>query len=107
MGRRVQGWISPGTLRDICNGVPETGRLSPQELCWGNLEGEGGSFSRSHEGYERKALGMDRGSVGQTVVSPSTGDFEIWLKRALEVECPSLWELCERNLKGGLPCWGP
>jgi len=50
---------------------------------------------------------MDRGSVGQPVVSPSTGDLEIWLKGALEVECLSLWELCEENLEGGLPCWGP
>jgi len=50
---------------------------------------------------------MDRGSVGQPVVSPSTGDFEIWLKGDLEVECLSLWELCEGNLEGGLPCGGP
>ena len=66
-----------------------------------------GSFSGASEGYGRKALGMDRGSVGQPVVSPSTGDLEIWLKGALEVECLSLWELCEENLEGGLPCWGP
>ena len=66
----------------------------------------GGSFSRGPEGYEIKALGMDRGSVEQPVMSPSTGDFEIWLKVALEVECLSLWELCEGNLEGGLPRWG-
>jgi len=46
------------------------------------------------------------GPVGQTGVGSSTRDFEIWLKGALEVECLSLWELCERNLEGGLPCWG-
>jgi len=34
-------------------------------------------------------------------------DFEIWLKGALEVKCLSLWELCEGNLEGGLPCRGP
>jgi len=28
-----RGWISPGTLRDNCNGAPETGHLSPRELC--------------------------------------------------------------------------
>jgi hypothetical protein len=28
-------------------------------------------------------------------------------KRALEVECLSLWELCEGNLEGGLFCRGP
>ena len=51
---------------------------------------------------------MDRGSVGQPVVSPSTGDFEIWLKGALEVECLSLCgEFCKGNLEGGLPRWGP
>ena len=44
-----------------------------------------GSFSRGLEGYERKALKMDRGSVGQPVVSPSTRDFAIWLKGAVEV----------------------
>jgi hypothetical protein len=41
-------------------------------------------------GYERKALGMGTslhgGSVGQPGVGLSTGDFERWLKGALEVE---------------------
>jgi hypothetical protein len=36
-----------------------------------------------------------------------SGDFERWLKVALEVGCFSLWELCEGNLEGGLLCWGP
>jgi len=71
----------------------------------------GGSFSRGPEGYEREALGMGislyGGSVGQPGVGSSTGDFEIWLKGALEGECLSLWELCEGNLEGGHPCWGP
>ena len=30
-------------------------------------------------------------------------DFEIRLKGSLEVECVSMWELCEGNLEGGLP----
>ena len=47
------------------------------------------------------------GTVGQPGVGLSIGDFEIWLKGALEVWCLSLWELCEGNLEGGLPCWGP
>jgi len=47
------------------------------------------------------------GSVGQTGVGLSIGDFEVWLKGALEVWSLSLWELCEGNLEGGLPCWGP
>jgi len=29
------------------------------------------------------------------------------LKGALEVQRLSLWELCEGNLEGGLPSWGP
>ena len=62
-------------------------------------------------GYKRKAMGMcislHGGSVGQPGVGSSTGDFEIWLKGALEVQRHSLWELCEGNLEGGLPCWGP
>ena len=47
------------------------------------------------------------GVVGQPGVGSSTGDFDLWLKGALEVWCLSLWELCEGNLEGGLPCWGP
>jgi len=31
------------------------------------------------------------GSVGQAGVGSSTGDFAIWLKGALEVECLSLY----------------
>jgi len=85
--------------------------------------GGGGSFARGTKGYERKALGMGifphGGSVGQPGVGSSIGDFEIWLKGALGVEglsvclslslslSLSLWKLCEGNLEGGLPCWGP
>jgi hypothetical protein len=47
------------------------------------------------------------GSVGERGVGSSTGDFERWLKGALEVERLSLWELCGGNLEGGLPCWAP
>ena len=69
------------------------------------------SFAKVPEGSERKALGMSLslhgGSVGQPGVGSSTGEFEIWLKGTLEVECLSLWELFEGNLEGGLPCWGP
>jgi len=46
-------------------------------------------------------------SAGQPGVGSSTGDSERWLKEALEVDHLSLWELCEENLGGGLPCWGP
>jgi len=45
--------------------------------------------------------------LGNLDLGSSTGDFEIWLKGALEVGCLSLWEFCEVNLKEGLPCWGP
>jgi hypothetical protein len=71
----------------------------------------GGSFAKGPDGYERKALGMGSSLYGglarQTGVDSTTGDFEIWLKRGLEVECLSLWELCEGNLEGECPCWGP
>ena len=66
----------------------------------GALLGEpagGGSFSKGPEGYERKAMGMGislyGGSVGEPGVGSCTGDFEICLKGAVEVECLSLWEL--------------
>jgi len=78
----------------------------------GVLLGEpaGGSFAKGPEGYERNALGMGislhRGSVGQPGVGSSTRDVEIWLKGALEVECLSLWELCEGNLEGRAPLLG-
>jgi hypothetical protein len=65
--------------------------LSLWELCEGNLGG--GSFAGGPEGYERKALGMGislhGGSVGQPGVGLSTGDFEMWLKRALGFDCGS------------------
>jgi len=61
--------------------------------------------------YERKALGtgisLHGGSVGQPVMGLSIGDFERWLKGALELGHFSLWELCGGNLEGGFPCWGP
>jgi len=70
-----------------------------------------GSFTRDPVGYERTALGtcvsLLGGSVGQPGVGSSTGDFKRLLKGSLEVECLCLWELCEGNLEGGLPCWGP
>ena len=48
-----------------------------------------GSFAGDPVGYERKALGMGislhGGSVGQPGVGSSTGDFERWLKGALQV----------------------
>jgi len=73
--------------------------------------GGGDFFARDPEGYIRKALGMGIslhwGSVGQHGVGLSTMNFEIRLKGALEVECLTLWELCEGNLKGGFPCQGP
>jgi hypothetical protein len=60
-------------------------------------------------GYERKALetgiSLYGGLVRQPGVGSSTGDFELWLKGALEVGHLSLWELCEGNLEGRLPCW--
>jgi hypothetical protein len=46
-------------------------------------------------------------SFGGLSWASSTRDFEIRLKGYLEVEQLSLWELCEGNLEGGLPSWGP
>jgi hypothetical protein len=103
MGRRAQGtditpWgvHSPGTLRDSCKAALEMGYLSV-----GALLGEHGG------GAPLLGASLYGGSVGQPGVGSSTGDLEIWLKGALVVECLSLWELCEENLEGGLPCWGP
>jgi hypothetical protein len=42
--------------------------------------------------------------LGNLVCAPLP---EMWLRGALSVECLSLWELCEGNLEGGVPCWGP
>jgi hypothetical protein len=69
------------------------GHPSLWELFWGTWRGD--SFARGQEGYERKALGLGisphGGSVGQPGVGSSARDFEIWLTRALGVECPSLY----------------
>jgi hypothetical protein len=60
------------------------------------------------DGYERMSVGMGispyGGSVGQHGVGLSTGDFERWLKGTPEVGHLSLWEFCEGNREGGLPC---
>jgi len=71
-----------------------------------------GFFAGDPEGYVEKALeigiSFHRGPVwGTWRRAHLLGTFEIWLKGALEVWCLSLWELCEGNLEGGLPCWGP
>ena len=54
----------------------------------------GGSFAGDPGSYEGKALRMGisshGGSVGQPGVGSSTGDFLIWLRRALGVECLSV-----------------
>jgi hypothetical protein len=64
-------------------------------LCGSSVKGtwRGGSFVGGPEGYERKALGigisLHGGSAVQLWVGWSTGDFEVWLKRALGLECGS------------------
>jgi len=55
--------------------------------------------------WRRASLFMG-GSVGQTGVGSSTGDFERWLKGALEMKRLSRLELCKGNLEGGLPFLG-
>jgi hypothetical protein len=86
--------------------------LSEEAQCTGS---RGRAPSLGTLGYERKALGMGLylhgGSVGQPGVGSSTRDFERWLKGSLELGhislALSLWGLCEGNLEGGFPCWGP
>jgi len=77
----------------------------------GEPGGGGGVLCWDRVGYERKALetgiSLHQGSDGQHRVGSSTGDFESWLKGALEVGGLSLGELCEGNLEGGFPCWVP
>jgi len=53
------------------------------------------------------ALSFHRGPTGNLEGGSFTGDFERWVKGALEGEHLSLLELCEGNLDGGLPCWVP
>ena len=45
--------------------------------------------------------------LGNLEVGLSTRDFEMSLKGSRKVESLSVWELCEGNLEGGLPCCGP
>ena len=99
----------PGTLRYGRKGLWRWSVF----LCGSSVKGtwREGSLAGNPEGYVGKALEMGislcGGSVGQPGVGSSTGDFVIWLKGALEVECLSLWERCERKLEGGLPCRCP
>jgi len=70
----------------------------------GSLFGDlGGEVEKALE----TGISLHGGSDGQTGVGSSAGDFERWLKGALEVESLSRLELCEGNLEGGLPFWGP
>jgi len=41
------------------------------------------------------------------MVGSLAGYPEGYVEEALEGEHLSLWELCEGNLDGGLPCWVP
>jgi hypothetical protein len=53
-------------------------------------------------GWASLLMGAQLGtSFGQPGAGSSAGDFEIWLKGALGVECLPLWELCKGNLEGG------
>jgi hypothetical protein len=65
------------------------------------------SLLRALKVFEKKALGIYGGSVWEPVTSTSTGDFVIWLGRALVVGYLSLWEFCEGNLGGGSPAGDP
>jgi hypothetical protein len=80
---------SLGTLTKVVIGSQKQGI----SLHGGSVKGSwrGGFFSGGSGGYEKKALGMDRGSVGQTVWNPSTAGFEIWLRGTQAVQCLSLW----------------
>jgi hypothetical protein len=112
MGRRARGRISlpsimggpfTGNSESYLKGGSGNGASLSMGALLGEREGGGGSFARGTEVYERKALRMSTsphgGSDGQPGVDSSTGDFEIWLKVTLGVECLSLWELCEGNLE--------
>ena len=95
--------------RDCCKGSLETGHPYLWELLGGL--GGGASLLRALKAMKGRLWGWASlfmgGSVGQPGVGSSTGDFEMWLKGALEVWSLSLWELCEGKLEGGLPCRGP
>ena len=51
-------------------------------------------------------ISLHGGSVGQSGVGTSNGDFVILLKGCLGVEHRTLWEVCEGNLEWGLPLLG-
>jgi hypothetical protein len=65
-----------------------------------------GTWRRKRRLWRWEPLSMGT-SLGNLEVGSSTRDSERWLKKALEVERFFLRELCEGNLEGGLPCWGP
>jgi hypothetical protein len=86
----------------------EVERLSLREICEETLE-------RGFPCWGPWRICRNVGGVSLFIVAPlgnleegsTTRDFQRWLKGSLEVERLSLRELCEENLEGGLPCWGP
>jgi len=70
----------------------------------------GGSFSKGPKVYERKALGWASLFMGALLGNMEWAHLPGTLRcgwRGLWRWSLSLWELCEGNLEGGLPCWGP
>ena len=86
----------------------EVERLSLWELCERNLEGRFLCWVNWGIGREGSGDGhlFPYGARWNTWKGISFMEvFERWLKVTIEVGRLSLWELCERNLDGGLPGW--
>ena len=101
----------PTRKHKITGLCPIAGSITIPGASSGRGTWNGCSFARGPEGKERKAMttgiSLHGGSVGQPGVGSSTRDFELCLKGHLKVGRLSLWDLCERNLEGGLSSWGP
>ena len=99
----------PGTLRDCCRGLWRRGIF-----LYGSSAGEPGGRAPLLGSLKVVRVGSGDGysaSWGLSWVTWSgLTDRGLWfmVERGSGGVAPlSLWELCEGNLEGGLPCWGP
>jgi hypothetical protein len=76
-------------------------------MCMGQQDVSASSEDGETLGTGICLYGRSVGATWNGLVYWSNGDFERWLKWALDLGHLSLWELCEGNLEGGLRCWGP
>jgi len=104
------GVHSPGTLRDSCKGALETGHLSLSMEALLGEPGVGAPLLGALKVTKGRLWGWASLFMGFSQATWSgliCWGLQDMVERGSGGGVPSLWELCEGNLEGGLPCWGP